>query len=318
MRRHPVVLLTMLTMGIAASASAQVAFPPNAVTTGPQATREDVVARLMSFDRNDDGRLTRAELPERLHGLLTRGDVDKDETIDSVETFKLAERPIANAAASRGFQPGQYGFGDTSFQDSRLHIEGAIEDLRLSANDRNEALEIARGFAAAREEKTKTDLLQTMGTMLTPGSFEDFKAALEQPAAIFRAFPGGVVGPNDSRLVQAVQVLNRLQTAGNLARAVDKYGLQPDDQKRALAAIERYNEARSGRLGDGDRVALLERLKPLLDDEQIDDLRAALERRPIVKQNAAKVVVNTQFGVPGSSPSPRGGVAVFQNLVLKD
>ena len=315
MGRHFLAVLTV-TLGIALPATAQTAL----LTAAPspperQATREDVVARLMAFDLNHDGRLARVELPERMHHLLTRGDVDKDQTLDSIETFRLSEQPT-KVAAVRGLQPGRYGFGEGSFFDSRLHIEGAIEDLRLAGNDREKALGIARRFSEAREESTKSDLLDTMEQILTTGSLEDFKAVLDRQAtANVRVLPGTagtVVNANPDAAAVALrmqQMVLRLNT-GNLPRVIDKYGLQPAEQQRALAAIERYNEARSGRLNEVDRTALLEQLQALLDDEQLDDLRAALERRPIVKQNVGFVVRGGVF--------PAQGEGQIHKLVLKD
>ena len=314
MGRHFLAVLTV-TLAAAVPAAAQTAITAVPSPPGRQATRDDVVARLLSLDLNHDGRLARAELPERLHDLLTRGDLDNDQTLDAAETLRLAELPV-KATVVRGFQPGSYGFGEGVGFDSRLHIEGAIEDLRLAENDRVKALDIARRFQAAREERTRGDLLQTMGQMLTSGSLEDFKAALDrQPTINLRMDPAGiVVGPNEHQtVVQRLQSVLRLRAMGNLARVIDKYGLQPAEQQRALAAIERYNEARSGRLSDVDRGALLEQLHTLLDDEQLDDLRAALERRPIVKQNGAAFAINGQQFV-----FPAQGEVRIQNLVLKE
>src|SRR4051794_18760186 len=62
-----------------------------------QARPEAVVARLMSFDMNHDGRVTRTELPERMQALLVRGDVTKDEALDGAEVLRLAQGPPAQA-----------------------------------------------------------------------------------------------------------------------------------------------------------------------------------------------------------------------------
>jgi hypothetical protein len=58
---------------------------------------------------------------------------------------------------------------------------------------------------------------------------------------------------------------------------------------------------------------LLNELQSVLDDEQLDDLRAALDRRPIVKQGGHTFVVNGQQMV---FPAPQG--VRIQNLVLRE
>jgi hypothetical protein len=72
----------------------------------------------------------------------------------------------------------------------------------------------------------------------------------------------------------------------------------------ALEAIDRY-KARL-RLGDADRNALLEPMKDLLNDEQRDDLRAALTRRPLVKNegNVGSIVMDRFFDVRQAQPVP--------------
>jgi hypothetical protein len=55
---------------------------------------------------------------------------------------------------------------------------------------------------------------------------------------------------------------------------------------------------------------LLDELRSLLGREQLDDLRAALERRPIVKQNGAVFVLN------GESVALPSEAVHFEKLVL--
>src|SRR6516165_10712862 len=60
---------------------------------------DDVVARLMAFDKNKDGKLTKDELPERMHHLIALGDTNKDGALDKDEIRQLA---ITLAAAGGG------------------------------------------------------------------------------------------------------------------------------------------------------------------------------------------------------------------------
>jgi len=322
MRRQFPILLSMLMVGLAGSASAQGVIKPFAATpagapSGPQATPEDVVARLMWFDRNYDGQIARAELPERLHDMLTRGDKDKNQTLDATEVRQLAAKPVSRQASARGLETGQYGFGDSFGLDSRLHIEGAIDDLRLAQNDRDEAVAIARRFQDARDQQAKSELLNTMGQMLTGGALEDFKANLErQPRTALRVSPAVssvMIMAAEAALQRVEGTMIRLRTMQNAARLIDRYGLQPAEQEKARAAIDRYNTRTTGHLMDEDRVALLDRLETVLADDQLDDLRAALERRPIVKQSGFRFVAN---GQQISFPTPPD-VATIQDLLLR-
>jgi hypothetical protein len=56
---------------------------------------------------------------------------------------------------------------------------------------------------------------------------------------------------------------------------------------------------------------LLVQLQSVLDDGQLDDLRAALGRRPLVKQNG-HVVINGQVALPGPQD------VRLLNLVLRE
>lgn len=317
MRRHLPILLTTFTVGLAASASAQVGVRSSVAPAGPQVTREDVVERLMAFDRNYDGQVARAELPERMHDMLTRGDKDKNQVLDAKEVRQLAASPVSRPAAAREFQPGQYGFGESFGLDSRLHIEGAIDDLRLAHKERDAAVEIARRFQDARDREAKSDLLEAMGRMLTSGALEDFITSLDrQPARVVRFSPGvagAVTVAPEAPFRQIEAVLTRARAATNAARLIDKYGLQPAEQEKARAAIDFFTERTSGRLTDADRSALLRELQSVLDDGQLDDLRAALDRRPIVKQGGHTFVVNGQQMV---FPTPQSGR--IQNLVFRE
>jgi Ca2+-binding EF-hand superfamily protein len=53
----------------------------------------------MTFDKNKDGKLQKAELPARLQGTLERGDTDKNDVLDAAELKKLtadqAAAPVA-------------------------------------------------------------------------------------------------------------------------------------------------------------------------------------------------------------------------------
>ena len=56
----------------------------------PPAGADDLAAMLMAFDKNGDGQLTSAEVPERMQGLFDRADRDKDGALSADELKQSA------------------------------------------------------------------------------------------------------------------------------------------------------------------------------------------------------------------------------------
>ncbi len=54
------------------------------------------------FDKDNDGKLTKAEMPERLQGLFDRADADKDNTLTADEIKKSATSMTNPSADGRG------------------------------------------------------------------------------------------------------------------------------------------------------------------------------------------------------------------------
>jgi len=300
MRFRSLSLATVCAVSVAVPASAQVAAlrfqqnPPSEVAgipsprPEPQTKPEVVVARLMSFDQNHDGRVTRAELPERMQTLLARDNVTRDEGLDANDVQRLAERPAPQVVV-RGFQAGHYGFGeDSGIFDSRLHIEGAIEDLRLAGATREKALSIGRTFADAVKAHARADLFAVANAVLTPEQLDAFTAALEQQPRVPEIKAVGDVQNEQALRTALASAVAKLRQA-NTTRLVAQFPLDENVKQQLQAALEQFKA--HDRLGDTERSSLLEQLRGLLTDQEHDDLRAALERRPIVKQGA--VVFNT-------------------------
>src|SRR5262249_19287566 len=133
-----------------------------------RATPDDVVTRLMSFDRDHNGKLSLNELPERMQPLLTRGDADFDGALDAKEVRTLALAPTAPVTA-RGFQSGGYGFADeggVSSSSTRSHIDGALDDLGLVGTTRQDAGAIATAFMDALEADASANLMRDLGRVL--------------------------------------------------------------------------------------------------------------------------------------------------------
>ena len=68
----------------------------------PATSPDELAATLMGFDKDNDGKLTRAELPERLQGLFDRADADKDNTLTADELKKSATSMTNPSADGRG------------------------------------------------------------------------------------------------------------------------------------------------------------------------------------------------------------------------
>ena len=74
--------------------------PPNARSVPV----DDLVERLMAFDKNGDGKVSKDELPERMHALFDEGDTNRDGFLDAAEIQRLAAR---QNAAPGGGPPGR-------------------------------------------------------------------------------------------------------------------------------------------------------------------------------------------------------------------
>lgn len=291
MRRQSVLLMTLLTLGVIAPAQAQ--FAKIAIPPATQMTPDIVVARLMSFDTNRDGKVARAELPERMQPLLSRGNVNDDDALDSTELRRLAETPPPPVTVR--VQPGRYGFSDEGFQfDSKLHIDGALDDLRLAGVTRDKAFEIARVFQDGRTDRANADLIATMSSLLSPSQLAEFKAVFNRkPASVPAVQVNGVTffGATPAEAAGQKLVFSRIRSNNfEPARVIERAELSDENRKQAMAAIEEYQARINGRLVDADRHALLDQLRGVLDDQQRDDLRAALERRPLAKQGSGPLV----------------------------
>jgi hypothetical protein len=276
MMRRGCFLLLLLTCGATASAQQFRLEPPIPVTfrapvVSPDvhASPDDMVARLMSFDRNSDGKVTRDELFERMENVIDRGDANGDAALDAAEIRAVAQRPPAPIAA-RGFQAGRYGFGDESGQSSRLRIEGALEDLRLASPAREQAVAIVKGFAEALEKKASTELLNEMATMLPPEQMAIMRTTVTRQLPVSQ-----LAAANGTKVFFMAPV--------DFRRLVESFRLPEPQNSRAMAAVEWFKNRMQP--GDAERTALLAQLDDVLTPEEHDNLRAALERRPIVKSS---------------------------------
>lgn len=102
-----------------------------------------MVARLMAFDKNEDGKLTKDELPERMQSLLARADENEDGALTKEELLKLAERegafggpgPGGPGGREGGPGPGGPGGGPGEFVTRFLEQNDANKDGKLSGDE---------------------------------------------------------------------------------------------------------------------------------------------------------------------------------------
>jgi EF hand len=164
----------------------------------------DVVERIASFDKNKDGKVTKDELPERLHDLIARGDTNKDGALDQDEIKKLPSTP--NEAGGRGF-----GFGGPIRKDVRVEsgvvvgpgpgapgpeadMAGVVEDMKLPGQKKDQALAAVKAHhdnVRKLLEQSRAELMQKMKEILSEEELKDFQAALDRPrgAVFFNVAP---------------------------------------------------------------------------------------------------------------------------------
>jgi hypothetical protein len=102
----------LLTSGLLLAAPFAAAQPPAGGRDGAakSADADAFVARLMAFDKNKDGKLTKDEITdERLHRLFDRADANKDGVVTREELLALFAREAPAAGSPAGGPPGGFG-----------------------------------------------------------------------------------------------------------------------------------------------------------------------------------------------------------------
>jgi hypothetical protein len=143
--------------------------------------------RLVSFDANGDDRLAPDELPERMAGLMKRGDKNRDGFLTINELIPLVDTGLkvpvqANMVARR-------------FDD----LATVIADLKLPADTHNQVVAIVKARRNLSESE-RSELYSTVRKLLNDEDYENFVAAVARLRASARGFAGGVAG-NMERMV---------------------------------------------------------------------------------------------------------------------
>src|SRR5262249_17947133 len=154
---------------------------------GPGLTVDQIVERILSFDKNKDGKVTKDELPERLQDLIAKGDTNKDGALDRDEIKALAAKlqrdglPAGfggfGGVAGRGGRGGPGGFGRGGGGPPGLGggfrpggIERALDDLKLTDKAREKAEAAVKAYqenVRKLTELARADLLLKMTEVLS-------------------------------------------------------------------------------------------------------------------------------------------------------
>jgi len=287
MRRGLLTLLALLGGSSTAWAQGQFVAVPGSPTNSKVGV-DGVVARLMTFDQNTDGRVAIGELSERLRPLVARGDTNGDEALDPLELHQLAHAPATQVVRFFG-SSGSYSFGDDVGLSSRRHIEGALEDLRLTSDKTERALPIVRSYIEHVENTARASLLSRMETLLSLEHFITFSRLLdgEQHQVTLRTN----AADGERRVVRMA-----VAGIGNLTRRLEGMALPAPQNEQARAAVEEYKTR--VRLGSAaERAELIARLEGVLDDEELENYDAALQRRPVVASGSGIAMLHLNDAV---------------------
>ena len=186
-------LAMLISSAAAASAQGVQVLDPAGKAATARVSADDIIARLMLFDRNNDFKLAIDELPERMQTLVVRGDKSDDLMLDAREIRRMTSVGPQMPVLFDSPHFGSYGFGDTGTLSSRTHIENTIEDLRLEPPANEAAKRIASAFADELEarapaetfmadtrldEARRAALADRLSSVLTAEETENFRAAL--------------------------------------------------------------------------------------------------------------------------------------------
>ena len=181
--------------------------PPFGKKGGPPLTVEQIVERILSFDKNSDGKITLDELPERMQHLIALGDVNKDGALDRDEIRKLATalESIASLTSGDGpppgFEPkgpGGKGGPKGAFKGPVGEVQRTLDDLNVTGSARDKADRVLRAQQEKLrrfEELMRADLLAQMKELLSDEDYRLLTTAVDRPAG-----PPGFKGPRPSDL----------------------------------------------------------------------------------------------------------------------
>ena len=197
-------------------------FFPNAVTA------DEIVERILSFDKNNDGKITLDELPERMQHLIALGDTNKDGALDKDEIRKLAGtlEAFVGLTGGGGGPPNPFGGGGGNKGDGPKGFKGgpkggdeaarALDDLNITGKTRDRADRLVRAYKDKLkkfDELSRAELVLQMKEVLSPEDHRAFKDAVDRPPFNPPGFGGPKKGPPDleQRIDQLQKELEELR-----------------------------------------------------------------------------------------------------------
>jgi hypothetical protein len=231
---------------------------------GKAVSTDDMVARLMAFDANKDGKLTKEELNDaRLHPLFERADANKDGVVTKDELTALLTKEAAELGAGKGgpgdkgdkgggkgdkgekgdkgdkgdFPGGPGGFGPP--RPGEIFPSFIRDQLKLTAEQKKKYDELQKDLDAKLDKLLTEEQKKQLKEFTPPAGFPPFPGGPGGP-------PGGAGGPpkeNDAPVGVAPPPRAKLRdvpvTPANLRAAVEK-AMPP-----LWTAVEGHSESRS-------------------------------------------------------------------------
>lgn len=162
-----------------------------------QVTADQITERIMSFDKNNDGKITLDELPERMQHLIALGDVNKDGVLDRAESSKLAATlesfagltggGIPGGGLPGGAGPGGKGKGGPpkgALKGPAAEVQRTLDDLNVTGPARDKADRALRAHQDKMrqfEELWLSELFSQMKDTLNEEDYRSLKSALDRP-----------------------------------------------------------------------------------------------------------------------------------------
>jgi EF hand len=166
---------------------------------------DQIVERIMSYDKNNDGKITMDELPERMQHLIALGDLNKDGALDKEEIRKLATTLESFAALTGGGGPGGGGPGGGGpgggpkgppgkggLKGIAADAQRTLDDLNVTGDARDKAdrvLKTHQDKVRRFEDVARAELILEMKDVLSEDDYRAFKTALNLPPG--KGPPGG-------------------------------------------------------------------------------------------------------------------------------
>ena len=163
---------------------------------------DNIVDRILSFDKDKKGKVTRNDLPERMQVLIDLGDTNKDGALDRDEIKKL----VGSRANAPGFVAAASGVGRVRPSAT----ESLVKDLKLTEQKKEQALLAVKAHeehVRRLMEQLRADLMQKMKEILNEEEFQNFKAAMNRP----RGGPDSLITAPDASRPQDKGRIDRLE-----------------------------------------------------------------------------------------------------------